>query len=87
MIIVVLLVWVLAAAITALILVLVLKGGSGGGGSNIPKGINVYTVANTEDGMWYYNAVLKKTKNATFPVPVDETNQLCKDLNYRVSII
>lgn len=78
----------MAAAITALILVLVLKGGSGGGGnSDIPKGVNVYSVTSADDGMWYYNAVLKKTKNGTFPVTVDDTNKLYKDLNYRVSMM
>ena len=85
-IIVVLLVWVLAAAITALILVLVLKGGSGGG-SDIPKGVNVYSISAAQDGMWYYDARLKQTKNGTFPVPVDDKNQLYKDLNYRVSMM
>lgn len=84
-IIIVLLVCVLAAAITALILVLVFKSS----GNNIPKGYNGYTVeAVPTDGKWYYEFLIKRTKNYNCPVPINSTtNPEFSDLRYRISMM
>lgn len=83
-IIIVLLVCVLAAAITALILVLVFKGGS----NNIPNGYNGYTMQDSNNGKWFFNAILQRTKDVDIPVPIDNvTNPEFPNLRMRVSMM
>ena len=85
-IIIVLLVLVLAAAITALILVLVFKNNHNS--TIIPAGYNPYTVFGTpEDGKWYFEMFLNKTKDVEISVPTNETNPLYQELRYRASLV
>ena len=81
-IIIVLLVCILAAAITALILVLVFKGGS-----SVPKGYNGYSSSDQNDGMWFFQASLQRTRDVTIPVERDDSNIEFENLKMRVSMM
>lgn len=78
------LICILVASLLVLILILVLKGSSS---SNIPKGYNPYSITQEIDGLWYWEALLKKTDNITLPVPANETNPLFENLKMRVSMM
>lgn len=81
---IVIIVCVLVAAVLALILVLVL----GRSSDDFKKGYNPYTISNETDGMWYYQAILKRTESISYPVPVDNvTNPEFEDLKMRVSMM
>jgi len=66
--------------------VLVFKSSSS---SKIPKGYNGYTIeSQPTDGKWYYEMLIRRTKNVTIPVPIDNVNNPeYPDLRYRVSMM
>ena len=77
------LVGIMVVALFVLILVLAIKGGS----STVPDGLNPYTIDYEYDGMWYWQAMLKRTKNVTYPVPVGDENPVFENLKMRVSMM
>lgn len=75
---------VLVASFIALILVLIFGGAAN---TPIPRGINGYTTQRAKVSLWNYEALLMRTEDVNYPVPIGDKNKEFENLRMRVSMM